>query len=484
MRYFLLIIATLYLNQILAQQDQQLFHMHYLGESNFMNPAVQSQCKWFIGIPILSSIHLNYANSGFTYNQAIEPQSDSSYHINIDQVTSRLGRRTIISGEFHTTLLAIGHLRDEYYYTFSVIEKVNVPFTFSKEFVSLVWEGNRPFEGEEANLKGTAPYATYYREYAFGVSKYTGHGNYYGVKAKLLFGKLNLSAPKLKVSVYTDPVSFQLRMHAEGRINMSAPVEIDYVDGNINDIRSSYGTTNLRVGHVTDILFNRKNWGIAFDLGFIRPYNSKITLSGSVLDIGFIRWRSNLNNIIIEEQDFEYNGILADSIGTEYFTEVILDSIQFDVTQKPFFTFLPTKFYFGAEYEINPKLSGRGLLSGILYRTKFVAAATFSLDYNPFGYFHVVGSYSMMYRSFNNFGLAVAAGRWPVQFYIISDNITGFIWPLSARNINLRFGLNINIGCKTKIELPEGMSSTTFKCPVYDDDVKRKKRKSGWRKRK
>ncbi|MGD2033984.1 MAG: DUF5723 family protein [Bacteroidales bacterium] len=456
-----------------GQQNQQLFQMHYLGESNFLNPAVQSECKWFIGIPVLSSVHLNYANSGFSYKQLVKNISDSAYSLNIDKVANRLGWRTLVGTELHTTLLAIGYKRNDYYYAFSIIEKNNLPFTFSKDLFSLVWEGNSSFEGRSANFRGTSAYAMHYREYALGVSKQNQNGNYLGIKGKLLFGKLNLATPKSDVSLYTDENTFDLTLEGEMLINMSGPVVIEHSDDQIANY--SYDESIS----IMELIFNRKNWGLAFDAGFIHRYNENITLSGSIIDLGFIRWRSNLNNISFDEY-YTYRGILTDSGNV---VESIIDSVYFTFTNRPYTTFLPPKMYLGTEYHVNEKLKARALISATAYRTKFCPALTIAADYNPFGYTHIIGSYSVMYRSLKNLGLGFSVGREPLQFYMISDNVLGLIWPLSTRNINLRFGLNINLGCKSKEDRPKGISSFQGYCPVYEKDKERKKRKSGWRKK-
>ncbi len=448
--------------------------MHYLGESNFLNPAVQSECKWFIGVPVLSSIHLNYANSGFSYKQAISNTSDSTYTMNIDKVVGQLGFRTLIGSEFHTSLLALGYRRGDYYFAFSIIEKNNLPFTLSKDLFSLIWEGNTQFEGEWASLKGTSAYAMHYREYALGISKRNNRGNFLGIKGKLLFGKLNLAIPKSDGSLYTDENSFDLTFDGEMLANMSAPIIIEHSNGQLTDAYYDESVSAMQ------LIFNRKNWGLAFDVGFIHKLNEKITISGSILDLGFIRWRSNLNNVSANEY-FTYHGILADSGNV---LESIVDSVNFKFSNDPYTTFLPGKMYFGAEYHVNEKLEARALVSAVAYKTKISPALTLTADYNPFGHFHLIGSYSVMYRSIANLGLGFSFGREPLQFYVISDNVLGLIWPLATRNINLRFGLNINLGCKIKEERPKALISAQGYCPVYEKEKERKKRKASWRKKK
>lgn len=462
---------------ILGQQNQHLFHMHYLGESNFMNPAVQSECKWFVGLPIASSIHVNYANSAFTYHQLVQNSSDSTYFLNIDRVVDHAGRRSLIGTEFHTSLLALGYNHNEYYFTFSIIEKVNAPITVSQDMLTLAWNGNASFEGEEANLKGTSTYAKYYREYAVGVSKENSQGNYFGIKAKLLFGKVNAAIPKMNVGLFTDENTFDLTLDADVQMNISGPFIVESSSGDGDNFLGNVNISRDEGISEKDILLNRKNWGFAFDAGFIYNYSSRITLSGSILDLGFIRWRSYMSNLNAETQ-YVYRGALVDGGN---FEESILDSIEYTITNEPYFTFLPTKIYFGAEYAINDKLSGRGLISSTIYRTKFTPAFTLSLDYNPFGYFHVIGGYSMFYRSFNNFGFGLAMGRGPIQFYAISDNVLGIIRPLDTRNINLRFGLNINLGCEIKESKPRSYSTGKNVCKVYDKAEERNKRKARWK---
>lgn len=462
--FFLLILSIS--SAIAGQQNQQLYQMHYLGESNFLNPAVQSECEVFFGLPIISSFHFNYANSGFSYRQLVENTSDSTSQLLIDRRVKRLGLRTLIGTELHFTWLAVGYKYSNYYIAFSIIEKNNIPITLSKDVFTLPWRGNTPFEGDYASSRGTAIYAMHYREYALGVSKKTGLVNYIGVKGKLLYGKLNAATPRSNVSLYTDPSYFPLTLQGEARMNTSAPILIDEENGYINDI------TYDESANIIEMIFNRKNWGIAFDAGFIQQVNEKTSISGSIVDLGFIRWRSHVNNLYTSEE-FNYQGILVD---TGRVIESIRDSVTVEVTQNPYITMLPLKLYLGADYSLTDRIALRGLTSAVVYRTKLVPALTLGIDYNPFGHFHLVSSYSLMYRAFNIAGFGFSLGRGPIQFYAITDNVVGMIWPLSTRNLNIRFGINLNFGCKIKEEKPEGYSHIFGPCPAYEKALDRQKR--------
>jgi len=84
-----------------------------------------------------------------------------------------------------------------------------------------------------------------------------------------------------------------------------------------------------------------------------------------------------------------------------------------------------------------------------------------------------MASYTIQYRTLRNFGLGFVFGRSPVQFYIVSDNAAGFIWPLSTRNINLRFGLNINLGCNERIEQRTGHGALQGNCYWLEKSIQK-----------
>jgi len=129
------------------------------------------------------------------------------------------------------------------------------------------------------------------------------------------------------------------------------------------------------------------------------------------------------------------------------------------------------KMYFGVDYQFTRKISMRALTSAVAYRTKLVPALTLAADYSPFRNFHLVASYSLMYRAFNIAGFGFSLGRGPVQFYAVSDNVIGMIWPLSTKNLNLRFGLNLNFGCGSKEDNKQKYRSAPSLeyCPAYRD---------------
>lgn len=432
---------------IAGQQNHNLFLLHQVPESNLLNPAVPISCKWYIGLPVISSIHFNYANSSFSVKQVFKKNQDNYYDADLKALEDRIHRRNFIGTEAHVQLAALGYRKDDYSFMFTLTEKNNIPVIYPGELILLALGGNTQFEGEKAGLKGLGIYLNHYREYALSVSKYTGSGIYLGARAKLLFGKLNISPRNTDISLFTDPVGFTLSFDGQLLVNSSLPVLIDTANGTLNDITYNEDITPLQLA------MNRKNPGFGLDLGIIYPLNDRVELSASIIDLGFIRWRSNLNTIK-GNGNFYYDGQLGDSTNSQNNSNSLLDafsdSLHLKASLQKYTSFLPTRLIAGGTYQFSSSLKFGLQGEALFYRTKIIPSATFNAMYNPVGNFHLLASYSLQYYSLTNFGLGFVIGKDPVQFYMLSDNVIGTIWPLTGRNINLRFGLNINLGCTIK----------------------------------
>jgi hypothetical protein len=118
---------------MLAQQNNMLFFMHSLPEANFLNPAVQARCPVFIGLPLVSSLHLNAASSGFTAGRAIDfvGNGDIARDPGFDpRITNP---NNYLLTEVHAVLFAAGLRKGSYYYTFSVMEKNNASLLYTRD---------------------------------------------------------------------------------------------------------------------------------------------------------------------------------------------------------------------------------------------------------------------------------------------------------------------------------------------------------------
>ena len=418
--------------------------MHDLPQSNLLNPAVQIKCKWYVGIPLLASTQLNYSNSSFSFNDVFSTASGSAT-LDIDNFMSNVKKTNLLSTELHLDLISIGYRKDDYYITFNIAEKVNAAVTYPGSILELAWEGNTLFLGETEKFNNLRTHTTYYREYALGVSKVWDAYNLFGARVKLLFGKANIYSGKSEMSLYTDPNTFNLEVEGDIKINTSFPITVNQdADGNISGIT---------MGELDPLgfLMNGKNKGFAIDLGWIHKYSDDLTFSASLLDLGFIRWQTDITNIHLSGA-FDYSGV---GLGTGFDdTEYILDirdslvnSFDQTVTQEKYYSWLPTQIYLGAMYQYRPKL-GIGVVNrNVIYRNKLHSSLTLSANTTLWNKLSGSLSWSYLNNSYKNVGLALAWHGRGLQFHAVSDNVLGFFKPMDARNLNLRFGFGLMLGC-------------------------------------
>ncbi len=218
-----------------AQQANTLYLMHAVPQSNLLNPAVQIACKYYVGIPILTSIHLNYSNTAFTYNDLA-----STSTLNIEGVSKQMHRRDLYTGEARINLLGFGYRHKSLYFTFNVSERIRAYQTIPGKLVQMGVNGNWPYLDKAARFDGLRPGGFHIRDYSLGISKVIGPYLTAGIRAKLFFGKANVSAGPSHLRVRTEEDNFALHLEGDYTLNASFPMTIEEdSEGNISDIDSA-----------------------------------------------------------------------------------------------------------------------------------------------------------------------------------------------------------------------------------------------------
>lgn len=429
----------------LGQQNSTLFFMHSTPQANFVNPAIRNDCKWVIGLPVISSVHFNMNSTTFS---VIQFSNSDQREINGRDLISKLDKPNFLITEFHTNLLYLGFWYNENFITFSINEKADLFVTYPHDLIALTGPVDLEAEGQTAQLSRAGIFFNYRREFAVGLARVTNSGLEWGIRTKLLFGKLNTSMSKSDIGLYSlnEPNAIDLTFSSNWQINTSLPIAISKNANNNLDAISLNGS-------VGSVLLNRKNLGLAFDLGFINQWDENVTISGSILDLGFTYWVSN-GNAFSQNGIYTYRGpALGTTKFDTYFNDLFLNiKNQFGirVDQKSYIAFLSPMTYLGATYKIKEDLNAGLLLSSRINRYRTTAGATLSLNKTFNKKASVSISYSYIYHDYRNIGVGIKLGRSPVQFYAVSDNVLSFMKPLDIRNLNLRFGLQINFGCNQK----------------------------------
>lgn len=424
-----------------AQKDLTLHFMPSVEQAGYTNPAFVTDSKFTIGIPFLTSNSLSFVNNGFTYNDVIKKRADDSLYIDTQGMLAQLKDKNYLSTELSLDIISSNFRIKSYYLGFNVTEKVSFRFGYSKEFMEFLLLGNGEFIGSNIDLEGTSLDAIYYREY--GISAARNYGKFFcGVQLKYLTGLFNVWTERNNISLYTDPEDYELTAQTDFRVNTS-------------------GVTQAEDASISDMLLNQDNKGLALDIGSTYKINDKWSASVSILDLGFILWKSNLESYFSKNASLSYSGIdmnnFASSDSGISFDAIIdtLDSqFQIEESEDPYTTYLTPKTYLSATYAIDDKSSAGALIYSEFFQG---IKPAFTLSYNRrFGDIFNMGlSYSIMNSTYLNFGLGASLKLRSAELYFISDNATSLFFVESANAFNLRFGLNFLFGRPKKDKTPK-----------------------------
>jgi len=443
-----------------AQLDATLYHMSTIPQVRYTNPAQGSDYTWYIGLPAISSIYANVHHNGFVVEDLLKKRADDSVYLDMTNVITQLGDRNLFGFNFQVDILAFGWTKDDNQFFFNITEKAMARIRYPKDLMVLLWEGNGAFIDKTVDLSGSALRLTEYREYAFGISRRLNDNWTAGVKAKLLSGYVNASSTITKLELFTAPNTFELTGTSDILINTSAPPD---------------GTT------FPDQFFSLTNIGWGLDIGGTYQLNEKILLSGSIIDLGFIKWKRNPTNISNDLDGVTFSGNAIKTFSdttTEPFGE-ISDSLllTFDnqlETNNAYKDGLVPRIYIGGAYNINETNKVGALFHGEYFRGVFYPSFTLSYNYKLPRWIGASASYSIMNGSFFNLGLGLSFNMGPVQLYLVSDNfgallnlatVSGVPVPYKANTMHVRTGIGLTFAKYEKDKDKDGTIDKEDECP-------------------
>ncbi len=441
--------------QMIHSQQNILYFMNGIHQSSELNPAYQSNCKVFVGMPVLSNISLNLSNTGFKYNDFIRKGTGSlsdSLIMDWNNVKGKLGKNNYFLANFNLTFLNFGFWADDNYFTFSMSNKTSSYFSYPKDLATLS-EGNGNNIGEDNALKlnGVGPHAINYTELAFGMSRQIDKQLTVGGKMKILMGAFALSKKKTDLELYTADVekNYELTLKTDMEINASGPITVKKGDnGKVDDLE----VDDIKV---SDVIFPAKNMGLAFDFGATYQLNDQVKLYASIIDLGFIRWSKNTYGFH-QKEEVSFDGINIALVGEDSNGDIgkqvgdsIGDLFEFDESNGKFTTWLSTSIYLGGTYEVTEGIN-LGLLSKtFFYNRKLHQGVILSANFTPTNWFSGTLSYSMINRSYANLGMGMGLNLGGFQIYMLTDYITATKLK-SSKSLGFQLGLNMYFGCKNR----------------------------------
>ncbi|MFC2116201.1 DUF5723 family protein [Bacteroidota bacterium] len=477
LRYTLVvcIVTILAWPQASAQFGNTYYHMLGVPQANQLNPAFQPSCNGYLGLPLLSPLRLEVESSSLSYGDIFQWDRPSRkyqtfLHPEADKqkFLDALEPLNMIRMELATNILSTGWRNGDLFFTLDFTERFIQDFSYPEDFAKFLVNG--VLDSDNLNFSDFAENLSFFHELSIGASYNYEDEFQLGIRAKLLLGVANYSTKSSEIALKTTidewdinsdimvnasiPFLENIPVDSEGNLDLDTLGNID--SDEIFDFPSKVQDLLRPSGRKAIGGFN--NPGFAIDLGFNYQPIEKLSVSASVVDLGFIRWKNYVHNI---HQDMEYTfeGVEIRieegySVG-EGLLDSLKDDMKVEVSQNPYTTMLAGKVFIGAAYSPIEMVRLGGVFRSRIQNYKFYNQITASANVQPISMFSMSLSYSYYWNSYMNLGLGLSLRLGPLNLYFVTDQApSAYFFPKELSSINFRLGMNIVWGCKA---MPKAM---------------------------
>ncbi|MEP2688307.1 DUF5723 family protein [Maribacter dokdonensis] len=467
----LFVIAICFVVGVRAQNKQLLYDFNEIPQSLSLNPGVESDFKWFAGVPLLSGISGNFGSNGISVHDLF---ADDGLDINVkfrERALNSLGPRD----EFSTTVqleYLTGGFRGRnpnYFYSFGgYLEMDNITY-WPQDYVLLVFDGNAGQLGRRYNLGDLKTRGSLVNVLHFGINKKVDRYLTIGARGKIYSGIVDYSSTRNSGSL----------RNIEGQNNIiSSTLNADLLlqTSGFQDLDNASDDDLLTNEIINRALFGG-DLGVGIDVGFTYHLSERTTVTGSLLDLGFIYHSSDPKSYSLEGNT-TVEGIEIDilenfaSLDRDFWQDLVDEveaAVPFDTNTKNYITFRPTKLYASIRNDFGEPVGNSGLQNcdctaessgGGELRTKYRNSfgGQFYMINRPRGpqmaltgfYTRRIGNilafkgtYTVDKFSYTNLGLGMNIQAGPVNFYIMADNLLSYNNIADSNYASFQFGLNI-----------------------------------------
>jgi outer membrane protein OmpA-like peptidoglycan-associated protein len=458
---YILISIFLFFNNTKAQTNLNLYNFRNVGQSNLLNPGIRPLSNFTFGLPSLyvsgQMPEMTLAN---LFNK--EENADSTFRRIVRDPNlsfNNIGISTVIDPIF------IGFAIKKNYFSIGV--QFNYDFMGSppKDILGLMQGStffqnslNRPADLGNIDFN-TSAWMSYHVGYTREITKKLS----IGARVKYLQGIFNLNTEQSTLKFASNEDSLYLK--AGFKVNIAGVEDLRKNDFNLKQtIFSGIGrsgkadSTFNEMDYLYEFLQKRENisgtgWGIDFGANY--RFNQHLSVSASVLDLGYITWDKNYRNYNLDTKEFNYKGVDLKELNQFDSLEKRITEIQDSITNKVFVptestnsysTNLNAKLYLGAQYALNYNNMFDFVFFNNFGTKTFNPALSLSFTKKVWSILDLRISGTYYNKTFNNAGVGFSLNLGPFQTYLFSDNLIAVMQYDEAKFVNIRAGINWNIG--------------------------------------
>jgi len=425
------------------QPSATMYHMAGIPQRSYLNPAFQPEPGGFTAMPLFGMINLQVGNSGFSYNDIVI-STDTGKTISFDNILKSMPAVNRLYSEFSYQPVAFGfRFQKKGYFTFEMGPRTSVQYFYPRDLFGLAIKGNghEDYLGKRISFDNMGFEVSLTNDFSVGYSHQIFEGFTVGARGRFIQGLVNLHTEKFIFGLTTDEETFHLTADADVKVSASVPEFL------LDTAALKNNSTSWFIEQAVEYI--KKNQGLGLDIGASYKVMDRLLISASVNDIGYIRWWGDPINVS-SKGEFTFSGFdLTGIIQEDDFyaqTEKLLDSIQTiftpDTSNLPYTQRLVPSLNIGAGLYLTKDDVVGAHLRNQFYHGVWFPQITFSYNHRFGRVLSLSGSYGLERGTYTNLGVGMALKIGSFQYYLITDNLMSFAFPLSAKGVSVVTGMN------------------------------------------
>lgn len=452
-----------------------LFTVHCAGYAQFLrtsyfmegthyrqqlNPAL-APGRGYLNLPVIGTFNASVNSSTLGYQDVMDiiDNTEGGDFFKSDAFINKLDNLNNLNVNLSTDILSAGWYKGNNFWSFNIGLRndigASIPkgmFEFMREMDGLSADDNlERLSNIDQKVGHQSLEINSYAEVGVGLARNITERLTVGARVKALLGVGNLKLDINDIAVTSNLSGYNtgdlndLNGRAEIRVdatleNSSKLIELSEDDGVIDEIE--FGT------------FGLAGYGLGIDLGASYKLMDKLTLSASLLDLGFMKWSKNNTSVAKATANQSYD--LTNSSDRYEFVDKVASGevLNFDMlnmtldksAQKDRSTSLTSTLVLGAEYELLGDLLAVGALyTGRFAKPETLNELTLSANIRPKNNLNLALSYSLWQGSGKTFGVAAKLG----PIFVGTDYM---FFGKDTKNLNAYIGFSLPLNKQQKEE--------------------------------
>jgi hypothetical protein len=451
MRILVLIFTFLIGLNSFSQNKQVLYDFAGLPQTLLLNPGLETDYKFHIGVPLLSGFSSEIKSTGFSLSE-IFAVNNNSITDKISAVLNKIDADDYLKVNTQIEVFSAGFRFDKKtYISFGFYQELDAIGYLPKDAFTLINEGNTSYLNKSFSISEMIYKLDVLGVIHAGISRKVSDELTLGGRFKVYSSALNLETSNNSGTFTTGLGNNNMYIHQLDNVNLNLRTSGLRSNNEYISDASTYIENSLLGG----------NLGAGIDLGFTYHATPQLQFSGSLIDFGFVHHTKNIQNQLIVGS-FTFEGIEFEfDSNRNYWQELdaaLKEQLPIVENQESYTSWRPAKLNAAIKYSFGEKRSKycfdntlkdfyTNAFGAQLYsvfrplRQQFAFTSFYEKSFS--NKLQAKITYTIDDYSYNNIGVGVSAKIWKINFYGILDNLTKLSDISSSNKASLQFGFNL-----------------------------------------